>query len=116
MLHKTSKTIIKVRTYTLAGGQSAIRARIPCSVEAPTKTVRGLQQNDSIGIAASHALRHLESDEERNRRPQRDRGAKDALDLAVGETVSLLHPPLPLVGVSMGIERGCQHNGSLADG
>ena len=37
-------------------------------------------------------------------------------DLAVGETVILLPPPLPLVGVSMVMERGCQQNDSLADG
>ena len=36
--------------------------------------------------------------------------------LAVGETVILLHPPLRLAGVSTGMERGCQQNGSLADG
>ena len=36
--------------------------------------------------------------------------------LAVGETVILLHPPLTLAGVSIGMERGCQQNGSLADG
>ena len=36
--------------------------------------------------------------------------------VAVGETVILLHPPLPLVGVSIGMEGGCQQNGSLADG
>ena len=36
--------------------------------------------------------------------------------LAVGETVILLHPPLPLVGVSIGKNRGCQQNDSLADG
>ena len=36
--------------------------------------------------------------------------------LAVGETVILLHPPLPLVGVSIWMERGCQSNDSLADG
>ena len=35
---------------------------------------------------------------------------------AVDETVILLRPPLPLVGVSMQMERGCQHNDSLADG
>ena len=35
---------------------------------------------------------------------------------AVGETVTLLHPPLILSGVSIGMERGCQHNDSLADG
>ena len=28
--------------------------------------------------------------------------------LAIGETVILLHPPLPLVGVSTWMERGCQ--------
>ena len=36
--------------------------------------------------------------------------------LAVGETVILLHPPLPLLGVSIGMERGCQQNDSIADG
>ena len=37
--------------------------------------------------------------------------------LAVGETVILLHPPLPLVGVSIGMERGRQQNDrTLADG
>ena len=28
--------------------------------------------------------------------------------LAVGETVILMHPPLPLLGVAIGIKRGCQ--------
>ena len=37
-------------------------------------------------------------------------------DLAVGETVILLHPPLPLVGVSIAMERERQQNDSLADG
>ena len=36
--------------------------------------------------------------------------------LAVGETVILLHSPLPLVGVSIVMERGCQQNDSVADG
>ena len=31
--------------------------------------------------------------------------------VAVGETVILLHPHLPLVGVSIGMERGCQQSG-----
>ena len=36
---------------------------------------------------------------------------------AVGETaVILMHPPLSVVGASIGIERGCQQNDSLADG
>ena len=33
--------------------------------------------------------------------------------LAVDETVILLHPPLPLVGVSIVMKRGCQQNDSL---
>ena len=40
----------------------------------------------------------------------------DARYLAVDETVILLHPLLPLVGVSTVMERGCQQNDSLADG
>ena len=36
--------------------------------------------------------------------------------LAGGEAFILLHPPLPFVGVSIGIERGRQQNGSLANG
>ena len=36
--------------------------------------------------------------------------------LAVGETFILLHPPLPLLGVSIGMERGCQQNDSVAGG
>ena len=36
--------------------------------------------------------------------------------LAVGETRILLHPPLPLLGVSIGIERRRQQNDSLAAG
>ena len=37
-------------------------------------------------------------------------------DLAVGETVTLLHPHLPSVGVSIGMAKGCPRNDSLADG
>ena len=36
--------------------------------------------------------------------------------VAVGETVILLQPPLPLVGVSMAMERERQQNDSLANG
>ena len=36
--------------------------------------------------------------------------------LAVGETVILLHPPLVVVGVSIGMEREHQQNDSLTDG
>ena len=33
-----------------------------------------------------------------------------------GETVTLLHPPLPMVGVSIVMEREREQNDSLADG
>ena len=33
--------------------------------------------------------------------------------VAAGETVILLHPPLPLAGASIAMERGCQTNDSL---
>ena len=36
--------------------------------------------------------------------------------LAVGETVILLHPPLPSAGVSVETTRECQQDDSLADG
>ena len=36
--------------------------------------------------------------------------------LAIDETVILLHSPLPLVGISIGMERGCQQNDSLVRG
>ena len=38
------------------------------------------------------------------------------VETAVGEAVTLLHPPLPLVGVSIETTRGCQQNDSPADG
>ena len=41
---------------------------------------------------------------------------QEALGLAIGETVILLHSPLPLVGVSIVMMRECQQNDSLADG
>ena len=38
-----------------------------------------------------------------------DAGVPAAVDLAVGATVILLHPPLrALAGVSIAMERGCQ--------
>ena len=36
--------------------------------------------------------------------------------VAVGETVFLLHPPLPMLGVSTGLKRTYHQNDSLADG
>ena len=43
--------------------------------------------------------------------PAPEAGGSITVTLAVGETVILLHPPLPLVGVSIAMERGCQQNG-----
>ena len=42
--------------------------------------------------------------------------APAASSLAVDETVILLHPVLPLPGVSIAMERGCQQNDSLVNG
>ena len=42
--------------------------------------------------------------------------AHSAKRVAVGETVFLLHPPLPLSGVSIGMWRGCQQDEESADG
>ena len=36
--------------------------------------------------------------------------------VAPDETVILLHPPLPFVGVSIVMKRGCQQNDSLVNG
>ena len=38
------------------------------------------------------------------------------VDLAVGETAMLLHPALPSVGISIGMERGCQQSDRHATG
>ena len=48
----------------------------------------------------------------------RNKTEKTTAAIAVGETVTPLHPPSPpLVGVPIGTERGCQHNDrTLADG
>ena len=55
-----------------------------------------------------------------SRRPsypeRRSRRPSSRQPVAIGETVILLQPPLPLVGVSMGMERWCQQNDSLAEG
>ena len=42
--------------------------------------------------------------------------AKNAASLDPDETVILLHSPLPLVGSSIVMERGCQQNDSLVNG
>ena len=48
---------------------------------------------------------------------QRAWEAERAAGTAVGEAAVLLHPPLPSVGVSVWMERGCQRSdGTLAGG
>ena len=44
------------------------------------------------------------------------RGRPPRAGVAVGEAFILPHPPLPLVGVSIGIKKGCHQNDSLVDG
>ena len=48
--------------------------------------------------------------------PSRSISTSIGFTCAVGETVTLPHPPLPAAGVSIGMERGCHQNDSLADG
>ena len=48
--------------------------------------------------------------------PQLEPLGRGRCHLAIGETVILLHPLLPLVGVSIGMESERQQNDSLADG
>ena len=50
------------------------------------------------------------------RRPDRSGNLRRGCEVAVGETVILLPPPPPLVGVSTRMERERQHNDSLATG
>ena len=51
------------------------------------------------------------------RRQEREERAARAAAAAIDETVIPLHSPLPLVGVSIRTERGCQQNDrTLADG
>ena len=67
----------------------------------------------------------MTSQEERQRRTGRSRKARPATrssrppapDSAAGQSsVILLRPPLPLVGVSIGMERGCQQQQSVRAG
>ena len=59
----------------------------------------------------AHARRQFEGQQPAQQR-ERERGQRKA----VGESVILLHPPLPLLGVSMWMERERQKNDSLANG
>ena len=64
------------------------------------KTGRGQRIQDSAPWAVANAA------------PTRQGGPS----LAVDETVILLHPPLPLAGVSIVMERERQHDDSLVNG
>ena len=60
---------------------------------------------------------------ERRHSPRREVGgaggqpsAFRSVQLGVGETVILLHPPLPLVGISIRVSKRREQNDCLADG
>ena len=59
---------------------------------------------------------HLQDVSKLNAKKNGDKGTGllDVVMVAVGEAVILLHPPLPSVGVSIGMGKGCQQH--LADG
>ena len=76
------------------------------------------QQDQQAHHQTHHQTHHLRAGSDRP-------GARFAVALAVGdlragpaidETVNLLHPPLPLVGVSIVMERERQQNDSLVNG
>ena len=67
-----------------------------------------------VAPAASLAFLHLTHPNLLMRLHRRVLGKQPRL--AVGETVTLLYPPLPSAGVSMGMQKGRQQNDSLADG
>ena len=78
---------------------------------------RGLQDLDVAVLAAGVVVNlHLHGDAVSASNLRSAYATLGRARLAVGETVILLHPPLPLVVVSIGMERGCQQNDSLADG
>ena len=61
-----------------------------------------MQWNSVWGAGGHHGARSQHLDE--------------MVAVAPDETVILLHPSLPLVGVSIVMERGCQQNDSLVNG
>ena len=61
-------------------------------------------------------VRKAEDEDERKANARLHAAMDDTALIAVGETAILLHPPLPVVGVSIGMERECQQIDSLADG
>ena len=69
----------------------------------------GTVRMDKHTLAARFAAYTMVSDDGRQDRPV-------LFQVAVGETVILLQPPLPLAGVSIAMRRERQQNESLADG
>ena len=96
--------------------------RRPCSECAEAGAERRRGGRDGCAADLGRVSGGLAEDVQWDRRELQGRAAVEEVDvvrvwgLAVGETVILLHPPLPVVGVSIRMERGCQQNGSLADG
>ena len=100
--------IMAVSPAAAAGRCGATAPRPPAGQRSSRRS--GPRQGRGPGLPArSSSSRHA-------RAGRRSRRGTWRTGLAVGETVILLHPPLPLVGVSIGVERGCQQNDSLADG
>ena len=128
-----SAPFLSARRFLLSRARSARscrcrRLRRPSSTSTPgaPRTTRAIIRHDSpnhLGLRCdalpAHQMARIASDcaraPGRSRWPRTSSRAT-AARLAVGETVILLHPLLPLVGVSIGIESGCQQNDSLADG
>ena len=91
----------------VACGEQCVHAGTP-ALRAAAATICAMRGMDA---AASHGVLRLRVD-------LAGHGAQDpwGVKIAVGETVILLHPPLPLVSVSIGTKRVCHQNDSLANG
>ena len=88
--------------------KSAAKAEAACELlELEVKSAK-----DSLTLAKRELDRVKDQESKKVLTAERTAQAK----IAVGESAILLHPPLPLVGVLIGMKRGCHQNDSLAVG
>ena len=90
------------RQLGCAGGLLHIRRRAP---NAAPDTVGAV---DGVGDVRAAVQRLAGGQSAEDLCWDRQRGGGAARNLAVSETIILLHPPLPSVGASIWMKRGCQ--------
>ena len=88
----------------------------------PSATSPPSLSNATSSPSLSSGFQHKPTPKRRERPPNLEASAakfdtkEKAAILAIDETAIPLHPPLPLVGVSIAMERGRQQNDSLVNG